>query len=95
MHLILSVTLGSQHTPPESSGVGGSGFGLHRVQVGLGPLLPSTVPLPSAVWGLPASPSGRKRHANDLSSSVYCLSFSTGMRGDRFTKYIVQSYYGV
>lgn len=36
------------------------------------------------------------RHANDLpSSSVYCLPFFAGIKGDRFTKYIVQSYYGV
>ena len=36
------------------------------------------------------------RHANDLpSSSVYCLPIFAGIKGDRFTKYIVQSYYGV
>lgn len=36
------------------------------------------------------------RHANDLLSSyVYCLPFFAGIQGDRFTKYIVQSCYGV
>lgn len=40
------------------------------------------------------------RQKNSLSNellgrSAYCLSFFPGIKGDRFTEYIVQSYYGV
>lgn len=81
---IFAVMLRFQRIPFDSSGMLGSMFGPFRVQHYyrlIAYLLP---------------PQAENRHANDLpSSSVYCLPFFVGIKGDRFTKYIVQSYYGV
>lgn len=52
--------------------------------------------LSAAPRGARPSPSTENRQANDLpGGSVYRLPFFAGIKGDRFTKYIVQSYYGV